>query len=246
MSREDSSVATTLRELQSLEEERRREQVFLARRRQLESEQIALAEQAEAARRAQVESEHAAAEARKRMQEDREHSARAETLRAVECERVRTEHEAKTRILLSEAEFAHQRALRQDRASRLEGRVRLLYAMLVTTVTGAVLLWVGVVRPESEQLRASFLELSEGSERRINEQVSARQKLSQRLEDADEQISSLTRKLEKTEQALAEATRKPTTTGGGQVVPGVVTGSRPPATKCDCDQHDPLCACFGG
>lgn len=239
MSREDSSVATSLNELLAQEQEQRRRDVLAAQRRKLAAEQAEHAERLRREReRRETEATLAAAE--------REERARLEALKTVEIERAREQRELESRLAIIAAERAAEQSrlalLRDARVSSLQGWIYLLGALLATVLVGAFVVWVFVIRPGAERSLEAAELANSAVERKLSLAVAERDTLARRLASSEQRISDLQGRLRSAHDVLrrmATTPKEPARKGAA-----VVT-SKKRVSSCTCaDEDDPMCPCL--
>ena len=241
MARTESSVTVSLCELMQTEEQRRKEEVLAARRRQLEADRLEAEERARTEQLARQQVEARAEAARQRAAREREEHVRLEALREAELERARIAAELQARLAVISAETARdeqQLAFARDRRlGRLSALALLFGALSVLLLVGSVGLWAFVWRPAEATLRAQLVRaektLADLGEQRQKEQARLRVELA--LSEA---------RVRELEAALGRAKTPPSSE---PTSPGARTHSSPPTKPrrdCTCNQRDPMCDCW--
>jgi hypothetical protein len=239
MSREDSSVATSLNELFAEEQEQRRRDILAAQRRKL------AAEQAEKEERTRRERERREAE-EKRAAAEREERARLDALKTVEIERAREQRELESRLAIIAAErAAEERRLslaRDARVASLQSWIYLLGGLAATVVVGVLVVWIFVIRPDTERRLEAAEVAKSGAEQKLRWAVAERDTLARRLASSEQRAVDLQDRLRSAQDLLrrmAPSQRGPVHTGAA-----VVT-SKKRDSSCTCaDEDDPMCPCL--
>ena len=239
MSREESSVATSLNELFAEEQEQRNRDILAAQRRKL------AAKQAEREERLRRERERREAE-EKRAAAEREEQARLEALKTVEIERAREQRALESRLAIiaaqRDAEQSRLALARDARVSSLQGWGHLLGALLATLVVGAVVVWLVVIRPAAARSQEAAASAKSALEHKLSQTAAERDTLQRKLALSERRVSDLRDRLRSTQDMLrrmATTPKRPARKGAA-----VVT-TKKRDRSCTClDENDPLCKCL--
>lgn len=238
---QESSVLFSLKQLQSLEETRVREEEEAAKARALAEKRAAeeaerrIAEELSAKKR--IEAERAAREEAERRAEE----ARIEAIRVAAVERAKAEAEVAARVEAMRIAEEHERALAalgaDQQKQRLGRAVKLGVAGSIVVFAAALGLYFGKIKPEAEaRLRAQQADIAATDE----EAERLRKEVAQR----DARIREAERALAAANEQSAKS-RAPTEGPKDEKQRNVAPVKKDkPSGGCTCLEGDPLCGCI--
>jgi hypothetical protein len=242
MTREESSVMSSLQQLMVEEDRRRAEQIALAHRRKLEQERELLEQEQRRAEYEQRRSEAAKRQALQRAAEDRAEHERQELERVVELERVRSELEQRTRVAVRQTDQRHElerlAILRDRQVARLEGQRLMISALLGTLLAGSALLYVALIRPESKRQERLVSQLNQASLTQQAERDRERERLDSKILDLQDVVTQLNSELK---EANLKLSQRETKKNSGVVPPPTGGGHRRVKSEICTNPNDPLC-----
>lgn len=239
MAREENSVMSSLNQLLVDEQQRRTEQILVARQRKLQQEREVLEQQVRESEEARLRSERITREANERLANERAEQTRLEQTRQLELERIKSDLELGSRVALINLEQQHELerlAFQRDRrVARLEGQRGLLIALFGTMLFGLVVTYLLVFRPGTLRQEQIITSLSHAATNQRSEFERERERFVARLAERDATVVELKRLLDEARRTPAAVPEQATRTVASKRKK--VVSKQVPI----CNENDPLC-----